>query len=349
MASRPTTRAYLQGDAIRVFVTGHKGYIGVHLVQQLQEGGHTVTGCDLDLFSNCNWSELPKADKELRKDVRALTPDDLAGHDCIMQLAALSNDPLGKLDEQVTFGVNKEGTTHVARVAKQAGVPRFLFAASCAEYGHGQGDAPLDETAPFDPLSVYAQSKIEAEAAILELSDDSFCVSILRNATAFGASPMLRLDLVANNLLASAYALGEIRVMSDGTPWRPIIHCRDIARAFVAFAEAPADAIRNRSVNIGGNAENYQIKDIALAVQRLVPGAPIVFTGEIGPDARSYRVNFDLLGKLLPQFKLHYSLQTGLEELHRQFVEHGFTAKDFLGDRYFRLRAIKHNFHLLQE
>ncbi len=331
---------------MKVLVTGHKGYIGAHLVELLKEAGHTVTGCDLGLFTDCAWSSLPKADREMFKDIRSLTAEELAGHDGIIHLAAISNDPMGKLDEAVTFGINRDASIHLAKLAKQAGIPRFLFAASCAEYGK-QGSAPLDESTPFDPLSAYAKSKMEAEVAIRQLSDDSFCTVSLRNATAFGVSPMLRLDLVANNLLASAYALGEIRVMSDGTPWRPLVHCRDIARAFVAFLEAPMASVNNQAVNVGGNNENYQIKDVAAAVQALIPTAPLIFTGEIGPDARSYRVKFDLLGRLLPNFKLHYTLQSGLEELHRSFIDHGFTAADFYGDKYFRLRAIKSTFERL--
>ncbi len=328
---------------MKVFVTGHKGYIGTHLVSLLKEFGHTVTGCDLNLFQGCEWNQVPMADTELIKDIRKVTERDLAGHDCVMHLASISNDPMGKLNEDVTFSINRDGTIHLAKLAKAAGVPRFLFAASCAEYGR-KGTDSLDENSPFDPLSAYAKSKVEAEEVLKNMSDGTFCVVTLRNATSFGSSSMLRLDLVANNLLASAYALGEIRVMSDGTPWRPVVHCKDIARAFIAFMTAPTDIVCGRAVNIGANAENYQIFQIAETVKKIVPKAPIIYTGEIGGDARSYRVNFDLLGKLLPDFKIAYPLQAGLEELHEQFVQHRFIADDFLGDRYFRLRAIKRKF-----
>jgi nucleoside-diphosphate-sugar epimerase len=250
------------------------------------------------------------------------------------------------LDEHVTYSINRDGSVRLARIAKAAGVERFLFAGSCSVYGK-KGSAPLDETAPFEPLSAYAKSKVEAEGAIRELADAHFCPVSLRNATAYGASPMLRLDLVANNLLACAYTQGDIRVMSDGTPWRPLIHCKDIARAFIAFLEAPRDAVYNKAINIGGNTENYQVRQVADMVKQLVPNANIVFTGEIGADPRSYCVNFDLLGETLPDFKLTYDLWSGIEELYREFVTRGFSLEDFKGDQFFRLRAIKKTYHLV--
>ncbi len=325
---------------MKVLVTGHRGYIGVHLVQLLKEGGHTVTGCDLDIFAGCDWGPSAAPDHTLHKDVRDLTMEDVAGHDCVMHLAAISNDPMGDLDASLTYSINRDASVRLARLAKVAGIPRFLFAGSCAIYGK-KGSAPLDEHASFEPLSAYARSKVEAEEEIRLLADKNFCPISLRNATAYGASPMLRLDLVANNLLACAFALGDIRVMSDGTPWRPLIHCKDIARAFIALAEAPNASVYNLAVNVGGNSENYQVKDIAEMVKRLVPAAQVVFTGEVGADPRSYCVNFDLLSQVLPEFQLEYTLWKGLEELHEQFVEHHFSAADFTSDKYFRLRAIK--------
>ncbi|MDP1835277.1 MAG: SDR family oxidoreductase [Chlamydiales bacterium] len=331
---------------MKVFVTGHKGFIGTHLVRLLKEAGHTVTGCDLALFAGCEWESLPKPDHEIAKDVRTLTVEDIEGHDCVMHLAAISNDPMGDLDEHVTYSINRDGSIRLARLAKAAGVPRFLFAGSCSVYGK-KGAAPLDETASFEPLSAYAKSKVEAEIAIRELADTTFCPVSLRNATAYGASPMLRLDLVANNLLACAYALGDIRVQSDGSPWRPLVHCKDIARAFVAFMEAPTHMVHNKAINVGGNSENYQVKDVADMVKKLVPTANVVFTGETGADPRSYCVNFDLLAKTLPNFKLEYDLWKGMQELQQQFVAHNFNADDFKGDKYFRLRAIKKTYPLL--
>ncbi|MFC1452315.1 NAD-dependent epimerase/dehydratase family protein [Verrucomicrobiota bacterium] len=325
---------------MKVFVTGHRGYIGAHLVELLKEAGHRVTGCDLRLFDGCEWEPLVAPDHELTADVRDLTEADLDGHDCVMHLAALSNDPMGEINPDLTYSINRDGSIRLAQTAKAACVPRFLFSSSCSIYGQGES-LDLDETAGLNPLTAYAESKIDSERGIGELSGQDFCPVYLRNATAYGHSPMLRIDLVANNLLACAVAMGDIRIKSDGRPWRPLTHCRDIARAFVAFLDAPADRVRNRAVNVGGNAENYQVKDIAAAVKELVPSAHVVFTGEVGHDPRNYRVNFDLLGELLPEFGLSYSLESGLAELAAKFRRHGFGLADFEGDRFVRLRVVK--------
>jgi nucleoside-diphosphate-sugar epimerase len=325
---------------MKVFVTGHKGYIGVHLVDLLKQAGHTVTGCDLGIFDGCAWEETVPADRDLRKDVRDLALADLAGHDCIMHLAAISNDPMGEVDAAATYAVNRDASIRIAQLAKKAGVPRYLFAASCSVYGAGE-KLDLDETDPLNPLTAYAKSKIETEQAVAKLADQDFTPAYLRNATAYGHSPMLRIDLVVNNLLACAVATGEIRIMSDGTPWRPLIHCRDIAGAFVAFMEAPKEAIHNKAINVGGNEDNYQVRDIGDKVKELVPEANITYTGEVGADPRNYRVKFDLLNRLLPHFKLQYNLATGMEELHRKLVDHGFNNKDWTGDQFVRLRTLK--------
>lgn len=331
---------------MKIFATGHRGYIGAHLVDILKQEGHTVIGCDLGLFEGRQWEPLVAADQELIKDVRTVEPHDLDGCDCVMHLAALSNDPMGALNADITLDVNRNASVRLARAAKRAGVPRFLFAGSCSVYGKGE-KLDLNEDDPLSPLTAYAQSKIETERAVSELADANFSPSYLRNATAYGHSPMLRIDLVVNNLLASALSYGEIRIQSDGTPWRPLIHCRDIARAFLAFANAPREAVHDQAVNVGANAENYQVRDVGDQVQRLVPSARVVYTGEVGADPRNYRVNFDRLGRLLPEFRLEYDLARGMEELHRKLVEHGFGKADFEGDQFVRLRALKHRFHLL--
>jgi nucleoside-diphosphate-sugar epimerase len=334
-------------NSMKVFVTGHRGYIGAHLVDLLKQSGHAVTGLDLGLFNHCGWEDVVPPDREQRKDVRAVTLADLADHDCVMHLAALSNDPMGEVDAAATYAINRDASIRIAELAKKAGVPRYLFSGSCSVYGAGH-KLDLDENDPLNPLTAYAKSKIETEQAVSKLADQHFSPTYLRNATAYGHSPMLRIDLVVNNLLACAVATGEIRIMSDGSPWRPLVHCRDIARAFVAFMEAPRERVHNQAVNVGGNSENYQVRDVGNEVNKLVPDAKINYTGEVGADPRNYRVKFDLLGTLIPEFKLQYNLASGMDELHRKLVEHGFSKRDWAGDQFVRLRTLKGRLDLLK-
>ncbi len=332
---------------MRVFVTGHRGYIGVHLVDLLKKKGHYVAGCDINLYEGCEWDSCTEPDVEILRDIRELTPHNLEGFDCVMHLAAISNDPMGELDPAITYSINRDGSIDLAKTAKKAGVKRFLFSGSCSIYGKGES-LDLDETAVLNPLSTYAISKIDAEHEISKLADDNFSPIFLRNATAYGHSSMLRIDLVANNLLACAFARGDIRIMSDGTPWRPLIHCRDIARAFIAFMYAPKETIHNKRVNVGINTENYQVKDVAKLVKQIIPSADVVFTGEIGSDPRNYRVKFDLLNKLLPTFKLKNTLASGMGELYQRFVKHNFSLSDFEGNKFVRLRTLRNKLHLLR-
>jgi nucleoside-diphosphate-sugar epimerase len=306
----------------------------------MKSAGHRVTGVDIGYFDGCAWEPLPKADHEIRADFRKLGERDLEGFDCICHLAAISNDPMGDLDEKLTYDTNRDGSIELAKRAKRAGVPRFLFSGSCSVYGMGE-KLDLDETANFNPVSAYAISKVDTEKNVAPLAGKDFSPAFLRNATAYGHSPNLRIDLVANNLLACAIARGDIRIMSDGTPWRPLVHCKDIARAFVAFAEAPRDLIHNQAVNVGGNDQNYQVKDVGDTVQKLIPSAKVVYTGEVGPDPRNYRVKFDKLNRMFPKFKLEYNLQTGMEELLAKYKEHKFSLKDFEGEQFIRLRTLK--------
>jgi nucleoside-diphosphate-sugar epimerase len=323
---------------VDVLVTGHRGYIGVQLVDVLQRAGHRVTGCDAGLLDGCEWEPFATPERELRKDVRELELDDVRGHDCVMHLAAISNDPMGEVDVDVTLSVNRDASVRLAELAKAAGVPRWLFAGSCSVYGQAT-DHDVVESDPLSPLTAYARSKIETEEAVRPLTDETFTPVFLRNATAYGHSPMLRIDLVVNNLLACAHALGEIRIMSDGSPWRPLIHCRDIARAFLALSQA--DVPGGTAVNVGADDENYQVRDVAALVQELVPDAEIEFTGEVGNDPRSYRVNFDLLSQLVPDFRLQYSLRSGMAELHAKLSEHGFSRADWESNQFVRLRRLR--------
>src|SRR5580704_17337461 len=334
--------------SMKVLITGHKGYIGVHLVDLLKQAGHAVTGCDLGLFDGCEWEDVVPADLNLHKDVRLVSLEDLTGHDCVMHLAAISNDPMGEVDTAATYSINRDASIEIAQLAKKAGVARYLFAASCSVYGAGK-KLDLDENDPLNPLTAYAKSKIETEQAVAKLADHDFTPAYLRNATAYGHSPMLRNDLVVNNLLACAVATGEIRIMSDGSPWRPLIHCKDIARAFIAFMNAPKEAVHNKAINVGGNSENYQVRDIGDKVKELIPSSKIAYTGEVGADPRNYRVKFDLLNTLLPDFKLQYNLASGMEELHRKLVDHHFDLDDWNGDQFVRLRTLKTRLGMLKQ
>ena len=325
---------------MKIFVTGHKGYIGTHLIGLLKEAGHSVTACDINLFEESQIAEVNTPDLELIKDIRDITIDDLKGHDCVMHLAGISNDPMGDLNPKITYSINKDASINLAKLSKESGVKKFLFSSSCSIYGKGVNN-DLNENAPVNPLTPYAISKIEVEKALTEMADENFCTVFLRNSTAYGYSPMLRIDLVVNNLLSCAISKGDIRIMSDGEPWRPLIHCKDIARAFVALADAPEEKIRAKAINIGSNEENYQVKDVADNVQKLIPAAKIVFTGEVGNDPRDYRVNFDLLYSILPNFKLEYSLQSGMEELYEKLQKMHFSEKDFDGERFIRLKLLR--------
>jgi len=323
----------------KVLVTGHRGYIGVHLVELLKAEGHRVTGCDLNLFEGCAWEPFVSPDQEWICDIRDLTHADLTGFDCVMHLAAISNDPMGDLDAALTYSINRDGTKALAENAKRAQIGQFLFASSCSIYGKGE-KLDIDEYGSTAPLTAYASSKIAAEEHLKQLAGASFQTISLRSATAYGHSPMLRIDLVVNNLLACGLTRGDIRVMSDGTPWRPLVHCRDIARAFVAFLNAPPKET-SLTVNVGGNRENYQVRDVVEKVKCHLPDALVVFTGEVGADPRNYRVNFDRLSQVLPHFKLEYTLEKGIEELHVKFKKNGFSLKDFEGDQFVRLRTLK--------
>lgn len=325
---------------MRVLVTGHRGYIGPHLISLLKEQRIFVTGCDLNLFEDSCIDSFILPDKEIIDDFRNLSARDLSGHDAIIHLAAISNDPMGDLDPALTEAINRDGSVALAEMAKSAGVKRFLFSGSCSIYGKGD-DSFKTEFAAVDPVSVYARSKIEAEDAIGKLAGESFTPACLRNATAYGYAPFFRIDLVVNNLLATGFAKGTIEIKSDGEPWRPLIHCRDIARAFVAFLLAEKAKIHNRAVNVGNNTSNYQVKEVALKVKEALGNGKIIFTGETGADPRNYRVSFDLFKHLFPDFIFEYTLERGITEMLFHLKRIDFSTADLESDRFVRLKLLR--------
>jgi nucleoside-diphosphate-sugar epimerase len=329
---------------MRVLVTGDEGYIGAVLGPFLRRAGHDVCGVDAGYYSECSFGPAAAgsaAHGSMRADIRDLTVDDFAGIDAVVHLAALSNDPLGELQPALTDAINTAAAARLGALARSAGVRRFLFASSCSIYGEGAGSS-LTETDAFRPLTAYARSKVAVESALARLADDRFSPVFLRNATAYGFSPRLRLDLVVNNLTASACTTGEVRLLSDGTAWRPIVHVEDIARAFLAALEAPTDAIHNQAFNVGQNAENYQVRDIATAVSNVVGGSRVTFGSNASADSRTYHVSFDKIGRALPGFRPVWTLDRGIRELVAAFHEHGLDRAAFEGRAYTRLLQLKH-------
>jgi nucleoside-diphosphate-sugar epimerase len=325
---------------MKVLVTGHHGYIGSVMVGVLNRAGHDVVGLDSFLYNGCDFGngEGETAVPFLCRDVRDVNVADLHGFDAVIHLAALSNDPLGFLDEACTYHINHLGSVTLAQAAKAAGVPRFLFASSCSLYG-AAGDSIRDESAAFNPITAYGASKVRVEADVSQLADDSFSPTFLRNATAYGVSPRLRADIVVNNLVGIACTTGEVLIQSDGTPWRPLVHVEDISRAFLAVLESPREAVHNQAFNVGSSLENYQIRDIAAMVQDVVPGCTVRYLEGGGPDPRCYRVNCDKLPRHVPGFRTGWTVRRGVEELYDSFVRHRLTREMF--DGYVRLAKIQ--------
>lgn len=324
---------------MKVLVTGHHGYIGSVTVPALLAAGHDVVGVDTRFYDHCDLYASDPPIEERRVDVRELGAVDLGGIDAIVHLAALSNDPLGALSPELTLSINCDASVALARAAKDAGVGRFVFASSCSMYGAG-GGGRVDEEAPLAPLTAYAESKVRAEEALLELADDSFSPVFMRNATAFGVSPRLRLDIVLNNLVAWALTTGEVRILSDGTPWRPLVHIQDIAAATVAFLEAPRELVHGEAFNVGSDRDNYQVRELAEIVAETVEGCTIEYAGSGDPDPRSYRVDFGKLAAAFPQLDLRWNARAGATELRDAYLEAGLTLADFQGDRFIRLNRL---------
>jgi nucleoside-diphosphate-sugar epimerase len=326
---------------MRVLVTGHHGYIGAIMVKMLAKTtAHEVVGLDSDFFSQNRFVGEVVNVPSLRKDLRDIEQSDLAGFDAVMHLAALSNDPLGDLNPQLTYEINHHSTMRLATLAKQAGVSRFLFSSSCSMYG-AAGSAMLTEDATFNPVTPYADSKVLVEKQLGALASDSFSPVSLRNTTAYGVSPFMRFDIVLNNLVAYAVTTGNITIQSDGTPWRPLIHIEDICRAFIAALVAPREAIHNQAFNVGITEENYQVRDLAEIVRQTVPGCKLQYSPDGGPDPRSYRVDFTKVKTQLPGFAPEWNVRRGAQELYEACKQANLTWNDFDGPRFKRILHIR--------
>jgi nucleoside-diphosphate-sugar epimerase len=328
---------------MRVLITGHLGYIGMKLTPMLLAAGHEVVGLDSDLFAACTYGEdLPTLAgiSTLYKDLRDVQAGDLDGFEAVLHLAGLSNDPLGDLNPTLTYEINHLASVRLARLAREAGVSRFIFSSSCSNYGAG-GDDFLKEHSSFNPVTPYGISKVRVEQDVSRLADDRFSPTFLRNATAYGVSPRLRFDLVLNNLVAWAFTTGRIYLKSDGTPWRPIVHIEDISRAFLAVLQAPRDRIHNEAFNVGRTEENYRIRELAEIVAETIPGCRIEYAPDAGPDKRNYRVDCSKIAQNLPEFQPSWNARKGAHELVEAYRKSGLVLEDFEGPRFKRIAHIR--------
>ncbi|MBK4730840.1 SDR family oxidoreductase [Oxynema sp. CENA135] len=325
---------------MRLLVTGHKGYIGTVMVPLLLEAGYEVVGLDSDLYQRCTFGEGIREITEIQKDIRDVERADVEGFDAVLHLAGLSNDPLGDLNPDLTYDINYQASVNLAKLAKQAGVERFIFSSSCSNYGAGGQDWLTEESA-FNPVTPYGESKVRVERDVAELADDNFSPTFLRNSTAYGVSPRLRFDLVLNNLVAWAFTTGRVYIKSDGTPWRPIVHIEDISRAFLAVLEAPREAIHNQAFNVGRNEDNYQIRELADIVKETVPNCEIEYAKDAGPDKRCYRVDCSKILRVLPNFKPQWNARKGAQELYDTYQKIGLTLEEFEGAKYKRIAHIQ--------
>ena len=325
---------------MKVLVTGHLGYVGAVMVPRLLAAGHEVVGLDTDLYAGCDFGPAPVDVPFHMVDVRDVEVEHCRGFDAVIHLAALSNDPLGDLNSNITYDVNYPATVRLAECAKAAGVARFVFSSSCSLYG-AAGDEALGERSGFNPQTPYGESKILAEQALAKLADASFTPIYLRNATVYGTSPRLRADLVVNNLIGYALTTGEVLIKSDGSPWRPLLHVEDMCRAFEAVLEAPRGVVHDQAFNVGRPAENFRIREVASEVERAVPGSRITYAPGASPDTRNYRVDFAKISSQLAQFQPRWTLGEGVAQIVRAYRAHGLTRDEFLGPRYYRIQTVK--------
>jgi nucleoside-diphosphate-sugar epimerase len=325
---------------VRVLVTGSAGYIGAVLCPMLAADGHDVVGLDAGYYDGCDFGPYER-ECRVSLDVRDVRARHLEGFDAIVHLAALSNDPLGDLRPELTYQINHEATVSLARAARAAGVGRLVFASSCSMYGASDGDDLLAEDAPLRPLTPYAESKVRSERALVELNGDGFTTVAMRNATVYGVSPRLRLDIVLNNLAAWSHVTRRIRLLSDGMSWRPLLHVRDLSKVAGLLLAAPSALVAGRAFNIGSNAQNYRVRDLAEILAEIT-GCEVEFAGDASPDPRSYRVDFSALGVAFPDLELDWNARRGAEQLVEAYREIGLTKEEFEGRPYVRLRQLRH-------
>jgi nucleoside-diphosphate-sugar epimerase len=326
---------------MRVLVTGNKGYIGSILVQLLLAKGHNVTGLDTGFYDDCSFYRSTAKIKQITKDIRDITKDDLKDIDAIIHLAALSNDPLSDFDSKLTFAINYKAAVKLAKLAKKQKISRFVFASSQSVYGKVKGSKYVTEKTIPHPLTAYGKSKLLAEKEILALNDNNFCTVSLRPSTVYGISPRLRTDIVLNNLVGWAFTTNEIRLMSDGTPWRPVIHIEDIGNAFMAALIAPEELVKGQIFNVGEK-ESYRIKDMAEMIKKIIGKCQISYAKNASKDERSYRVNSDKFRKALKDYYIEkWEIKKGIADLYSNYKRYHLTSQQFGKDKYARLAHLK--------